>query len=215
APSILPRATGPESDMRTHHPARGGTFPASLFLTLTAASLCGCPADDDDDDGANDDGSTSGASTGAEDSTSGDGSTSGDDSTSGDATGTDTAACVDEAGEAGLPEDALEIEGDWADDFMGMHAITSQTWTQTFGEDSFTYTIVTYDNATDTMIAQDDGDSTWSKFQWTETTDGLYYCQVAFALTCRADAEATPDADPADPIAGGCGMFPWTHLAPA
>lgn len=192
--------------MRTHHPARGGSLPASQYITLTTligALVCGCPSEEDD--GA----ATDGGSTGGDDPT-GDGSAG-----AGSESGTDTAACVDEAGDAGLPEDPLDIEGDWVDDFMGMHAITSQTWTQTFDGDSFTYTIVTYDNATHTMIAQDDGDSSWTKFQWTEVDGELWYCQVAFAMACRADAEAAPDADAADPAAGGCGMFPWSHLAPA
>jgi len=191
--------------MRIDQLARG-RMPA--WLSFTTLLVLGCPADDDDDDAAEDaadDASSSGTDDGS----------SGTDESTGDG-GSDTAACAEETGDDVPPGEALEIEGDWSDEFMGTHAITSESWTQTTDFGTFTYAIATYDNATDTLVAQDEGDSTWSKFQWAAATGGeLWYCQVAFAMPCRADAEAAPAADATDPATGGCGMFPWSRLVPA
>ena len=219
--------------MRTNHPARGGVAPASIFtltlapLTLTLA-LAGCGGDDGgDDDGAdtaNDDDGSSSNPTNGDDATNDDaassddaptddsGSSSADDAT--DDSGSETGACADEG--AGPPADALEIEGDWVDDFMGTHAITAESWTQTSEFGTLVYAIASWDNTADTLVGQDEADSTWSKFQWAAAEDGsFYYCQTAFGAACRADAEAAPDADATDPAVGGCGgMFPWTHLTP-
>jgi hypothetical protein len=121
----------------------------------------------------------------------------------------------DEESGAEAPAESLEIEGEWTDDFMGAHSITTDTWTQTFGADSFAYAIAAFDNTADTLVAEAD-DATWSKFQWTAAAGGgVYYCQVAFGEATQADAAAAPLADTADPAMGGCGMFPWTLLMPA
>jgi len=117
---------------------------------------------------------------------------------------------------AEAPAEALEIEGEWTDDFMGTHSITTATWTQTFGADTFGYTIATFDNDGDTLVAESDDDATWAKFQWSPATAGsVYYCQVAFGEATQADAEAVAAADATEPATGGCGMFPWTLLTPA
>jgi hypothetical protein len=200
-----------------------------LLFTFTA-SLLGCPADDDADDGADtagddvvtddaatddaatDRAATDDAATGTDDAGTSTGDTTTGDADSGDS-GTDTAACADES--AGPPAEPLEIEGSWTDDFAMEHEITAESWTQSSEFGTFVYAIATFDNTADTLVAQDEGDSTWSKFQWAAGDGGTYwYCQVAFGEPCRADAEAVPAADPSDPATGGCGMFPWSLLTP-
>lgn len=198
--------------MRIDRPARGGAAPASVLFLFTLGVVA-CASDDGEDDGAdsaNDDDGSSGdddGSSGADD-----GSSSAD---AGSDSGSDTAACADESG--GPPADALAIVGDWTDDFEGTHAITAESWTQTSEFGTFVYDIASWDNAAGTLVAQDEGDSTWAKFQWVaDDADGVYYCQTAFGAACRADAEAAADADATDPATGGCGgMFPWTHMMPA
>jgi hypothetical protein len=112
-------------------------------------------------------------------------------------------------------DDPLEIEGEWTDDFMGTHSITATSWTQTLGMDTFVYAIADWDNTADTLVAQDEGDDTWSKFQWTEASDGVFYCQTAFGEASREEADAAPAADATDPANGGCSTFPWTLLRAA
>lgn len=196
--------------MRTTHPARGASAPASILITTLLLATVGCASDDGEDDGADEANDDDGSSSADDDGS----SSAGDDGSSGADSGSDTAACADEG--AGPPADALAIVGDWVDDFMGMHAITADSWTQTSEFGTFVYAIASWDNGAGTLVAQDEGDSTWAKFQWVaDDADGVYYCQTAFGETCRADAEAAADADATDPAVGGCGgMFPWTHLTP-
>ena len=129
--------------------------------------------------------------------------------------GAGDASASDETDDESSSE-SLEIEGEWTDDFMGAHSITSDTWTQTFGGDTFTYTIAAFDNEAGTLVAEADTDGAWSKFQWTPGMGtSVYYCQVVFDAASQADAEAAPLADAADPATGGCGTFAWTLLTPA
>jgi hypothetical protein len=198
--------------MRTNHPARGGVAPASILITLTLTfAVVGCASDDTEDDAADSQNDDDGSSSGDDGSSGADDGSSGADASS----GTDTAACADES--AGPPAEALAIVGDWTDDFMGTHAITAESWTQTSEFGTFVYDLASWDNAAGTLVAQDEGDSTWAKFQWVaDDADGVYFCQTAFGQACRADAEAVADADATDPATGGCGgMFPWSHLMPA
>jgi hypothetical protein len=131
--------------------------------------------------------------------------TEGGETTDGDTTTGDTTA-----------GDALAINGTWADDFGGVHEITDDAWIQTYGPDAYPYTIASYDNAERVVIAEDDGDMTWSKFEWTyDGDDVLYYCQSAFGEASAEDAAAAPDADPAEPAASGCGGFAWSRLTAA
>jgi hypothetical protein len=112
--------------------------------------------------------------------------------------------------------EALAIIGNWVDDFAGMHAITETQWVQTFGADTFTYSIDHFDNDTHVVVAQSDDDMTWARFDWSFAEGGtLYYCQSGFGLASPAEADATAPADASDPVAGGCGMFPWSVLTPA
>lgn len=165
--------------------------PSESSSDPSAAESSGAPGTSSDD-GV--DGSSSNAST------EGDASTDAGDTTDGDTT----------AGEA------LAIGGTWADDFGGMHEITDITWVQTYGPDAYPYTIASYDNAERIVIAEDDGDMTWSKFEWTyDGDDVLYYCQSAFGEDSAEDAMAAPAADPADPAASGCGGFAWSRLTAA
>ncbi len=110
---------------------------------------------------------------------------------------------------------SIEIAGNWLDDFGGEHQISDTKWIDVFGEDMFPYTIDHYDNDADVAIAQDDGDGTWSKFEWIQDGEAVWYCQSAFGLKSAQAAMAAPDADSADPATGGCGGFAWSALHPA
>ncbi len=165
--------------------------------------------------------STSTASTTAESSATG---TTAGATTTGGATETTTVETTESTSlgttgvTTGLTDEPLEIAGQWSDGF-GEHDITSELWTISFeGSNPSLFTIVWYDNEIDTLVAQNDAQNDfnpglWSKFQWTyDGDDALWFCQVVFDAPTQADAEASPDADPSDPGAGGCGMFPWSPL---
>lgn len=121
----------------------------------------------------------------------------------------------DDAGSSSGGVAGIEIAGDWTDDFGGGHQISDGAWIDVYGEDMFPYTIDHYDNADDVAIAQDDGDGTWSKFEWIIDGEMVWYCQSAYGMDSAAAAEAAPDADPAAPDTGGCGGFAWSALHPA
>jgi hypothetical protein len=136
------------------------------------------------------------------------------------ATDTDTESGTDTDTGTSTGADALEIEGLYSEPFAE-HDITSALWTIAYeGADPSLFSIVWYDNELDTLIAQNDAmndfnPNLWSKFQWTYAGDALWFCQIVFDAASQLDAESGPDADPSDPGAGGCGMFPWSELTPA
>lgn len=131
-------------------------------------------------------------------------------------TGTDDSSSGDDASSddgSTTAADGIEIVGSWTDGF-GTHDVDDTTWTTTFGEDVFSYTISQYDNRLDFAIAQDDGDETWTRYDWTWVGADLWYCQTAFGLPTEDAAFGTPAADANDPEMGGCGPFPWSALTP-
>ncbi len=198
---------------------------AALCFTL---ALAACTGDDGDtDDGASDGSSGASATAGSSSSDQTAGSSGGETSSGGssggeasdssgaeasssDGSGSDSAADSGSTGAAGLA-----IAGDWVDDFGGSHAITDGAWTQTYGRDSFGYTIASYDNDVGVVIASSDDDGTWSRFDWSFVGETLWYCQTGFGLPSQQDAEQTPAADASDPESGGCGEFSWSRLTPA
>ena len=113
--------------------------------------------------------------------------------------------CGDEAG--------LAIQGQYVDVYETSHEITESTWTQ--GESVFQ--ISQFSNDTKMVIAQNDSGNEynpnlWSRFDWTENADGLWYCQTAYDAATEEDAMNTAAADPSDPATTGCSSFPWTML---
>ena len=107
----------------------------------------------------------------------------------------------------------LPLRGSWVDGWGGSHDIREWAWAM---GDS-TYHIVDYDIEERWIVAQNDEDNTWnpglwSRFDWTEVEDSLWFCQTAF----DADTEqAARDAGPADdsaPDSSGCGGFAWSAL---
>jgi hypothetical protein len=208
---------------------------ATLILLSTFAA--GCPADDPSDDPSSSSGSdpattdpststdpssdpTTDPSTSTDPSSdpTTDPSTSTDPTTDPSASTTDDGSDstgVDSTGDESTTEAAgLEIVGDWADEFGGVHIVTETTWVTSYGKDAFPYTISEYDNVERWVIAQDDVDDTWTKYEWTYAEDDLWYCQSTFGEASAEDAMNAPAADPADPASAGCGGFAWSRLTP-
>ena len=107
--------------------------------------------------------------------------------------------------------EGLELIGQWDDNYGGTSEVSEGAW----GAD----TIVSYSNADNWAIIQTSAEAAWnpgtfSKVVWTEPTDGAFFvCTVDYALESLEEAEGSEmSADDADPLAGGCGDFPWTEM---
>ena len=123
--------------------------------------------------------------------------------------------------------DSFAIVGNYLDDFMGEHAITAETWTQSGPMiQTSVFHIHSYDNETRHAIAHNDpanmfaGDK-YSRFDWVNVDGTLYFCQSAFDAERVVGAGAVTAADDADPATKGCGVsadnaagFPWSKLTP-
>lgn len=129
-------------------------------------------------------------------------------------------ACDDDDASSSEP-DTIEIAGNYVERFMGAvvteHAITAETWTQTFSGPMGTtvvYTLGEVENDGDYVLAEitaDDGTTSWSRFDWVEHEGQLYYCTSVFGAA-DADTARAGSADPSDPANGGCAMFSWSAL---
>ena len=107
----------------------------------------------------------------------------------------------------------LEIQGQYIDNYETSHEITESTWTM---GDSV-YLISQFSNDTKMVIAQNDSANEWnaelwSRFDWTENSDGLWYCQSAYDAASEEAAMNTAAADTTDPANGGCNSFEWTKM---
>lgn len=108
----------------------------------------------------------------------------------------------------------LAIQGQYVDSFGNNHEITQDTWTN--GDSTFA--ITQFSNDTQMVIAQNGSANEynpdqWSRFDWTENADGLWYCQSAYGADTEEAAMNTAAADATDPATTGCGgTFEWTKM---
>jgi hypothetical protein len=120
--------------------------------------------------------------------------------------------------------DNVSIIGEWVDSFATEHDISAESWVQRANDPmtmmvaTSTYAIVSIDADSMVIIAENDANNAFfpgkfSRFDWVQDGDQLYFCQSAFdAETADAAANVDPP-DPSDPANGGCGgMFPWSAL---
>lgn len=125
----------------------------------------------------------------------------------------------DEAPKKDTTPTHLEVAGNWENTGFGEEdAIDDVSWAQTFGggTDSALTTVSTitkFDNATNTVIVEDEMGA-FGRWVWTEVDgDSFYYCMVDFGLASAEDAEnSSKTADDGDLEGSGCGGFPWTKL---
>ena len=107
---------------------------------------------------------------------------------------------------------ALEIIGEWIDDWGFSHDVAQETWKM--GDSVFH--IAQFENETDFLVAQNDAANEWSpelwsRFDWTFDSSDLYYCQIAYDAADEATAVANTSADRTD-LAAGCAGSPWSKL---
>ena len=118
--------------------------------------------------------------------------------------------------DAELPNDSIEIAGDYVDNWDSDHNITEDSWIIDV-DSSFTFTSVS--NAVDGQpgwaIAQNAADNVYdpglfSVFEWF-VDNGLYYCQSTYDAADETTAFESPRADATD-LEEGCGGFSWSQL---
>lgn len=105
---------------------------------------------------------------------------------------------------------ALEIIGEYEDNFGGDQLITADDWNGS--------AIQGYDNDSNVVYTQNSEDDMFnpgkfSKFVYTDiANDSFYFCQVVFDADTLEDAQdSDATADDSDPDETGCGGdFPWT-----
>jgi hypothetical protein len=117
----------------------------------------------------------------------------------------------------------VEIAGAYTTNFGASITITDLEWKDetTFDDVIYVsiYSISIYDNDANYLVAQNSADNDynpekWSRFDWVETEDTLYYCQSIFDAETEADADDGDGAsDPSD-LEAGCGGFSWSELIP-
>jgi hypothetical protein len=191
-PFILPITTGcgdDESNGDEHMSA--GTDPGGSTTEQPTSSEGGAETTSGTTDAATDDDASTSSATG----------TSSDDESSSDETG----------------REVLEIVGEWIESYPGgmtTHTITPEIWTQSSDFGTFGYTLEAFDNAEQWVVGQDEGDSSFSRFDWTWDDEDLHYCTAAFGLATLEEAVAAPAADGTN-LETGCGGFSWSHLEPA
>lgn len=107
----------------------------------------------------------------------------------------------------------LPIRGSYVDGWEGSHDIREWTWTM--GDSVFH--VVDYNVDERWIIAQNDEDNDWnpelwSRFDWAEHDEAIWFCQTAFDAATEQAARDTPPADDTDPESSGCGGFSWSSL---
>ena len=106
---------------------------------------------------------------------------------------------------------AIEVVGEWDDNFGGMTTITATLWSAD--------AIVEFDNAKNVALIQAAATDMYNpnkfaRYVWTEPTDGGFYlCMEVFGKDTLAEAKAdAATSDAADPDNAGCGGFSWTKM---
>lgn len=112
----------------------------------------------------------------------------------------------------------IAVAGNYTDEFDTTHAISTESWTQTFEDDVSTWTTILYGNEAGFMLAQNGADNAFnpgafSRFEWVQTATDTFFCQSVYDGATLTAAMSAPLADNAD-LATGCGGFPWTNLTP-
>lgn len=132
---------------------------------------------------------------------------------------TDTAPTGPTGDTAITPALTMPIAGAYTDSFGSTHTITNESWTMQFGDYSpSVHYFVEIDASGQWATAENDANNAYSaglfsRFDWTESEQSLFFCQTAFAAASADEAKNTTAAD-ANNLDTGCGGFPWSPLLP-
>lgn len=114
------------------------------------------------------------------------------------------------------PLDEIEIAGLFVDNFGGTHVITSTTWSQGLGAGASLFTFEGVWNDEGFAVAENAETNAfsaglYSRFDWFQDGDDLWFCQTAYDAATAALAFETAAADSTN-LGSGCGGFGWSQL---
>jgi len=109
----------------------------------------------------------------------------------------------------------LEIAGTYTTEWGQTITVSESEWTDESEWGTFNFAIASYNNEKKYLVAQDGEDDTWNRFEWTFSSETLYYCQTVFGEEEEADADVAENLADADDLGAGCGGYPWSSLTPA
>jgi hypothetical protein len=110
----------------------------------------------------------------------------------------------------------IDIVGSYTDTYGTSHTITESMWTQNMDGGVSVFHITQYSNDERFLVAQADpanayNPNLWSRFDWTEKEDKLYYCQSIYDASTEDAALKAKPADSTD-LDKGCAGFSWSEL---
>jgi len=105
------------------------------------------------------------------------------------------------------------IKGVYVDNFGGMQEVSKSFWIST----DAVFEVCSVDNASDRIIAMNNPRNAYnpgkfSRFEWTNSANRLWYCQIVFDAPSAAAAAAAAPANASNPAQTGCGNFAWSEL---
>lgn len=112
------------------------------------------------------------------------------------------------------PAQEPSIAGTYTDNFGGPHSISKNFWTS----GSLVFVTCEINETKRHVVAQNHARNQfnpgkYSRFEWVNAKNRLWYCQTVFDAPTLQDATSAPPADPTNPEAGGCGgQFAWSTL---
>jgi hypothetical protein len=108
---------------------------------------------------------------------------------------------------------APTIAGNYTDNFGYLQSISAPFWLS----GTFLFEVCSVDETKHAIVARNNErnpyePNKYSRFEWTESGNRLWYCQSVFNAASAADATAVTPADASNPAQGGCGGAPWSNL---
>jgi len=117
-----------------------------------------------------------------------------------------------------------EISGIYIDNFSGWHSVGGEAWLSFGSSSQLIFSVCSVDNDRDFLVAQnapgnDFNPGLFSRFEWLEENNQIFYCQQVFDASSAAEAvdfSRYPAADSSNANDEGCGadgQFPWSQLS--
>lgn len=111
--------------------------------------------------------------------------------------------------------DSIIPNGSYSDNYGGSHTFSDTQWTDSWGS---TFTVIEKITLADCVIYQNGANNTYnpSKFSRVDfaedSSNDLYYCQIAYDKDTAAEAKSVTTADRDDLTGAGCDGFAWSKL---
>ena len=114
---------------------------------------------------------------------------------------------------------ALELIGEFVDDWGTVYDVTAESVTIRVESDSSVYHVLRYDNESEYLVAENDADNLYypgefSRIDWSDADGTTYLCHISYDAIDAEAAEAITSADRTRLSTDGCNGFEWSSLSP-